>query len=193
MSKPQLFTVGSAPIMYERLSPSGALIQNGAGATAFSQDDGITATSTRRAWLYQGFVTGGAAQEIPGTAAGAVLGLDKGDCPVKMQNVAGYEYDVRLDMTAYGTGGAFKAYILGHYTTDPDGTYAVVLAENEAFISRAAATGSSSTIRAIIHSSQLASPIDQITVQLANSSAPTSAQTYYPRECVVSVQEYLEP
>jgi len=192
MSAPQIFTVGSAPILYQRLSPSGPIINNGQ-ASAFSQNDNITSTSTGRAWLYQGFVSGGGAVQVPGTAAGDLDGLGAGACPVVMQNVAGYQYDVRLDMAAYGTLGGFKAFILGHYTTDPAGTYAVVLAQNEAFISIASVYGSSSILRSIVDSSNLSHPIDNIKVQLANFSAASSAQTYYPRECVVSVNEYLAP
>jgi len=77
MSNPQIFTVGDAPILYQRLSPSGPIISNGT-ASAFTQNDGITSTSTRRAWLYQGFVSGGGAVQVPGTAAADLDGLGAG-------------------------------------------------------------------------------------------------------------------
>ena len=192
MTTPQLFTVGSNPVIYERLSPSGAVISNGQ-ASSFYQNDGITSNATGRAWLYQGFTAGGGRVNVPGSAAGDVDGLGAGECPVVMQNVPGYQYDVRLDMQTYGTSGGFQAFILGRYKGAAAGTYAVVLAQNAQEITVVSGIGGSNLLRAIIDSSVLTSPIDQIKVQLQNSTTASSAFGYYPNECVVSVTEYIAP
>jgi len=154
-----------------RLSPSGPEI----GTPAAQVGDSAVAG---RVWGKTGV---GSNTQVPGTAAGDVLGLEA--VVVDMRSTAsGYTYDVEADTNTFGTGGLYRVAVYG--STDSGSTYNVLLMGMNADLL-------DSGVCRLHHWGVLtgANPINRVKMQLQRSIAADADLVYAPVDSTLRITE----
>lgn len=158
-----------------RLSPSGPVIGTPPVLT------GGNAIVPGRVWLGQG---AGAAQQVPGVAAGNVLGLES--VPVNLlPAAAGYRYDLEFETNTFGvvgTGGYFVVVLASH---DGGATFPDTLATNTVELKY---TGVG-RVQVTNVTNPNAVPIDRIRCQLRSLAAAAGTFTYSPTASALRITE----
>lgn len=158
-----------------RLSPSGPEIGTPPQQIGIGDGSG----QIGRTWHFQG---AGTTTQVPGTVAGDVLNLAA--LPVNLLN--GYHYDVEFIGFTGGTGGQYKANVLG--SVDNGATYTVVLlagpdnalaTDHGAYVARDCNVGVASNV-----------VIDHVTVQWQRAVPAGADLTYEPKDCSLVIHEY---
>jgi hypothetical protein len=130
-------------------------------------------------WVNQG---AGAVSNVPGTAAGDLLGLESTLVDLR-PGVSGYKYDIEVDSETFGTGGNFNVLLLG--STDGGSTYASL--HTPSFLQEI-----SGGVR--LHVTNFVNPnattINRLKVQLQRNIAAASDLTYAPTMSALRVREY---
>jgi hypothetical protein len=157
-----------------RLSPSGPVIGTPPVLV------GGTALIPGRVWLGQG---AGNAAQVPGAAAGNVLGLESVLANL-LPGTTGYKYDLEFETNTFGSGNeSYVLIVLGSH--DGGLTFADTLASSPASIIW---TGSG-RIQITNYSNPNAVPIDHIRCQLKSGAAASGAFTYSPTASALRITE----
>jgi hypothetical protein len=129
-----------------------------------------------RVWRFQGT---GTATDVPGTAAGDVLGLE-----IHAVNLLpGYNYDVEFDGFTSGTGGNYKALVLG--SNDGGSTYAIKLIDGP----NSELSGSYVT-RQTKKTVAPTTVIDHVKVQWERGASTGADLTYEPNDQALVITEW---
>lgn len=158
-----------------RLSPSGPEIGNPPQQIGVGDGSGATG----RTWRFQG---AGTSAQVPGSAAGDVAGLGA----LEVNLLEGYNYDIEFVGYTSGTGGQYKATILGSH--DGGATYTTVLEQGP--------TNANATQPGVyvcrLTNVQVASGvvIDHVKVQWQRSVAAAADLTYLPTDCSLVIAEW---
>jgi hypothetical protein len=159
-----------------RLSPSGPVIGNPPVLV------GGPSNVAGRVWVAQG---AGAAQQVPGTAAGDALGLESVVVNL-LPAVAGYKYDLEFETNTFGdlgTNGGYDMIVLGSH--DNGATYPDTLASNPDAIIRTGA----GRLQVTNVTNPNAVPIDHVKCQLKSIKAAAGGFTYSPTASALRITE----
>jgi hypothetical protein len=135
-----------------------------------------------RAWRFQGY---GNVIQVPGTTAGDVSGL--GALPVDMK--PNYQYDMMFVGFTSGTGGQYKATILGSH--DGGATYPIVLEQGPESADAASTVSGKHYITRTVNVNVASNVvIDHVKVQWQRAVPADAALTYDPANCSLVIQEW---
>lgn len=158
-----------------RLAPSGPEIGNPPQVIGVGDGSG----QGGRCWRFQG---AGTSTQVPGSAAGDVAGL--GALAVNL--LPGYSYDVEFIGYTSGTGGQYKATVLG--SIDGGNTYPVVIEQGP---TNANASEPGVYVCRLVNAAVAAGTvIDHVKVQWQRSIVAGADLTYLPTDCSLVIQEW---